>query len=177
MTTEGATRDGATTVGAVTVTRGAVREARSGTLTGGAAERRSRRAEWVRERAVAPDALVDVGVTVSPGDCTGAGTDMPPDGWSTTLPSWASESCTLCCGDTATVCGDLLTTTWTFSVTGAGVTGTSTEMVPSWLDVGEGGGVDSGMIPCSFSSSARLTVGALTGFSTGAGADVVAGCG
>lgn len=77
VTTEGATSDGvATMVGALTETRGAVREARSGTLTGGAAERRSRRAEWVRERAVAPGALVDVGVTVvaaSPGEGTGAG--------------------------------------------------------------------------------------------------------
>lgn len=89
-------------VGALTETRGggAVREARSGTLTGGAAERRSRRAEWVRERAVPPGALVDVGVTVSPGEGTGAaGTEdrpLPGGGCSTTLPSCASDSCTRC---------------------------------------------------------------------------------
>lgn len=45
------------------------------------------------------------------------------------------------------------------------------------MDVGEGGGVDSGIIPCSFSSSAKLTVGAFTGFSTAGGAVVVGACG
>lgn len=133
VTTEGATSDGdATTVGVLTETRGAVREARSGTLTGGAAERRSRRAEWVRERAVAPGALVGVGVTVvatSPGEGAGAGMEdrVLPGGCTKTLPSCASESCMR--GDTAAVCGALLTMTCTLSVTGAGAMGTSTDMV------------------------------------------------
>lgn len=56
--------------------------------------------------------------------------------------------------------------------------GTSTDMVLlSWLDGGDGGGVDSGIIPCSLRSSARLTVGTFTGFSTAAGADVADACG
>uniref|UniRef100_A0A6B0V5I6 Putative family s59 unassigned peptidase n=1 Tax=Ixodes ricinus TaxID=34613 RepID=A0A6B0V5I6_IXORI len=161
-----------------------VSDARSGTLTGGATDNRSRRAECVRERAVLTGALVEaagcVGVVVSTGG-GGTATGSGGVGWRrTTLPSCARESCTCCRGDTITVGVGLLVTTCTVSVTamGAGACGAGASIITTWFsDVGEDGGVDSGMMPCSLSNSARFTGGALFGFSTTAGCGCGCGCG
>lgn len=45
------------------------------------------------------------------------------------------------------------------------------------MDVGEGGGVESGTIPCSFSNAARFREGTFVGFSAAGGAVVVGACG